>query len=147
MKVIIAGSRDIKDAKKIFKVLDKYRKEVGDFMVISGLAKGPDSIGRQWAIEKKLPHKDFCAKWDKYGRAAGPIRNKEMAKFADRLIVFWDGKSKGSKNMIDIMKKLKKEVKVIKVFTRKILSKKNNNKIENDKCIAGKSILHRFRRV
>ena len=63
--------------------------------------------------EQKLHPELFPADWDKHGRAAGPIRNKQMADYADVLIAVWDGKSRGTKNMIDEMNKLMKPVYIV----------------------------------
>ena len=57
--------------------------------------------------------KEFKADWVKYGKAAGPIRNEEMAKYADACIVFWDGKSPGAKSMIALAKKYELKLRVI----------------------------------
>lgn len=64
---------------------------------------GADLLGKKWAILNGVPIKNFPADWDKYGKAAGPIRNAQMAEYADYLIAFWDGKSRGTKNMIETM--------------------------------------------
>ena len=78
--------------------------------VVCGLAKGADTWGAEWARGLNIPVKEFPADWNKYGRAAGPIRNKQMADYADAAIVFiWDN-SRGSKNMIETMQKLGKPV-------------------------------------
>ena len=81
--------------------------------VVCGLAKGADLLGKLFAEVNGYPCKDFPADWNKYGRAAGPIRNKQMADYADAAIVFmWDN-SRGSKNMIETMQKLGKPVYVV----------------------------------
>jgi hypothetical protein len=58
-------------------------------------------MGEEWAKKNGCPVKLFPADWNTHGTAAGPIRNKQMAEYADGLIAFWDRKSKGTKNMID----------------------------------------------
>ena len=73
--------------------------------VISGGARGADSLGERWANENKKELLRFPADWGKYGRAAGHIRNAEMAKNADALIAIWDGESRGTKDMINKAKK------------------------------------------
>lgn len=107
MKIIIAGGRDFRDYTKlesnvdsIIKELDLYDHEVH---IITGGAKGADKLGEQYAIKNSFTLEKYPANWNKYGKSAGPIRNAEMAKVADVLIAFWDGKSKGTKDMIDRM--------------------------------------------
>ena len=73
--------------------------------VISGGAKGADKMGEEWAKQHNIPIKKFPADWKKYGKAAGPIRNTQMAKYGEALIAIWDGKSVGTE---DILKKVKK---------------------------------------
>ena len=65
-----------------------------------GGAKGVDAMGEQWARENKIPIKRFDPDWDKYGAGAGPERNRLMAEYAEALIVLWDGRSRGTANMI-----------------------------------------------
>lgn len=68
--------------------------------VITGGAKGADSIGDAWAMEVGLITEVFEANWAAYGKSAGPVRNEQMALAADGLVAFWDGKSRGTKDMI-----------------------------------------------
>lgn len=108
MKVIIAGSRHMKfsDAWLIPKAVEASGFSVTE--VVCGLARGADELGRLWAQEHKIPCTKFPADWKKFGKAAGPVRNREMADYADALIVFiWNG-SKGSANMLRQMKAFKK---------------------------------------
>ena len=113
MKLIIAGSRDLNltlaeldDILEELKVPTELVTEV-----VSGKARGIDTLGELWAECRPdpLPIKEFPADWDKHGRSAGYIRNAAMADYADQLMVFWDGKSNGTKHMIDLAaaKKLK----------------------------------------
>jgi hypothetical protein len=98
MKTIIAGSRNIIDYSL---VLDAYNKAPFAITeIVSGGARGVDKLGEEVARNKGLPIKIFPADWTKYGNRAGPIRNAEMAKYADALIAVWDGQSKGTFNMI-----------------------------------------------
>lgn len=99
MRCIIAGSRY---AKHYSHVVDAVK--ASDFsisVVISGGAKGADSLGEAWAIKNHKTLEIFPADWGKYGYAAGPIRNRQMASKAEALIALWDGKSRGTKNMIE----------------------------------------------
>lgn len=103
LKVIIAGTRTFAATED---QIDKWIKEplekMGGYVaeVVSGGATGIDAAGEKWARAHDIPIKVFKADWDKHGRAAGPIRNRLMAEYADALVVIWDGKSPGSKNML-----------------------------------------------
>ena len=99
MKLIVAGGRDFSDKEKLYFELDSIE---GITEIVSGNAKGADELGEKYAKERGIPVKLFPADWTKHGRAAGPIRNEEMAKYADALIAFWDGKSRGTKSMINL---------------------------------------------
>jgi len=106
LKVIVAGSRNFDDYETLKSVCDYI---IGNpeikVELISGNANGADKLGEKYAMEKKYELKIFKADWDKHGKKAGHIRNKEMGEYGNLLIAFWDGKSKGTKNMIDIAKK------------------------------------------
>ena len=111
MKVIIAGSRNLKCKDLIFKELDVMKDKINE--VVCGEARGADSIGKEWAIKNNISVKSFPAQWDKYGKKAGMIRNKEMGDYADYLIAFWDGKSIGTKHMFTYMQQNGKHGKVV----------------------------------
>lgn len=99
MKVIIAGGRDVFDFDAVSEAVKKSHYAISE--VVSGGAQGADHLGEIYAAENNIPVKVFPANWDKHGRSAGPIRNGEMAEYADALIAIWDGKSRGTKNMIE----------------------------------------------
>lgn len=103
MKFIIAGGRDFNNRTIMFPILLKYINNSKD-IVISGDAQGADTLGEEWAETFGIEVWHFPAKWEKYGKSAGFIRNAEMADHADALIAFWDGKSKGTAHMIKTMK-------------------------------------------
>ena len=110
MKTIIAGCRDIDDWGIVQKAIEDSGFGPGTTEVVSGGAQGVDASGEGIAELHGIPVKRFPADWKKHGKSAGPIRNREMAKYADRLIAVWDGKSRGTKNMIDEMQALGKPV-------------------------------------
>lgn len=102
MKTIIAGSRSITNINILLRAIRK--SNIKPSLVISGGAKGVDKLGEIWANKKEVPIKIYPADWNKFGKSAGYRRNVEMANNADALIAIWDGKSKGTKHMIDIAK-------------------------------------------
>ena len=119
MKVIVAGSRHITDYQLVSSVItntiNKYDIKVAE--IVSGCAAGPDSLGEQWALENGIKVEPFDPNWDditvpnaliktnkwgkQYNARAGFQRNERMAEYGDVLIVIWDGKSRGSKHMMD----------------------------------------------
>ena len=105
-KIIVEGGRSFNNYDLLEQKLDYYLSskinEGYDIVIISGTAKGADSLGEKYAINKGYEIERFPANWDKYGKSAGYRRNVDMANVADACIVFWDGTSPGSKHMIDI---------------------------------------------
>lgn len=114
MKVIIAGSRHM-PVSLYYLVPKAVAKSGFDITeIVSGTAKGADTLGEFYAAEYEIPCKLFPPDWDTYGKAAGPIRNGQMKEYADAAIVFiWDG-SRGSANMIRQMQQASKPVFVVK---------------------------------
>jgi hypothetical protein len=113
MKVIIAGGRNFNDYNVLCQNCDKLLNLQENVEIVSGTASGADKLGERYASLKGYTVKQFPAEWDKYGKSAGYKRNEEMAKYADVLIAFWDGKSKGTKHMIDLAKKHSLKVEVV----------------------------------
>lgn len=111
-KVIVAGSRSFKDYDLLCKRLDYYFSNITP-IIICGEARGADTLGKKYAEEHNCLIESYPADWSK-GKNAGYIRNEKMAEVADFAVCFWDGKSKGTEHMINIMKKLNKPVKVVK---------------------------------
>lgn len=91
MKLIIAGGRDYKmtmaDHMQLLDVL-----ALGIDEVVSGGAPGADAEGESWADFYRIPIKRFPADWETHGRAAGPIRNRQMAEYADAVALFPGGR-------------------------------------------------------
>jgi len=101
-KVIIAGGREFSDYEYLRSCADADLAGItDDIEIVSGGASGADALGERYAKEKGRTVALFPADWNRYGRSAGPRRNRQMAEYADALIAFWDGQSRGTKNMID----------------------------------------------
>ena len=88
-------------------------RSVSQSRYVSGEARGADSLGKRLAYENEWEVLSFPADWDKYGKTAGYKRNDEMARNADALIAFWDGKSRGTKHMIDLAKKYDLQARIV----------------------------------
>lgn len=111
MRLIVAGSRGITDYTAL-----QYAIAQSDFIgideIVSGCARGVDTLGERWANESNIPIKEFRANWGRFGRAAGHYRNSEMAAYADAAIILWDGQSRGTLDMIDLMRRAGKPAEI-----------------------------------
>jgi uncharacterized phage-like protein YoqJ len=106
MIVVIAGSRGIEDYGLLCMIMERLKLPIK--CVVSGTARGPDKMGERWAAAHNVAVLRMPADWKKHKKAAGPIRNAEMAEACDVAVILWDGESSGTKNMIQNMKKLNK---------------------------------------
>lgn len=117
-RVVVAGCRDYNNYKQakeyINYCLSKIRKE-NKIIIVSGGARGADMLGERYAKENGFEIERYLADWDTYGKSAGPKRNEKMAQVCDFVICFWDGKSRGTKSMIENAKKYEKPVRVKKI--------------------------------
>ena len=116
-RVIIAGGREFQDYALLKEKCEYYlqnKLQSDNVIIVSGHASGADSLGERFAQEHGLQIELHPADWAKHGRAAGPIRNEEMASVADALIAFWDGQSRGTKNMIDQAREKGLKIAIIK---------------------------------
>jgi len=109
MKLAVTGSRNFKNYKVMKKVLMKYKIEE----IVSGGAKGADTLAERFADEHKIKKVIFKPDYAKYGKKAPLMRNKEIVDYSDKVIAFWDGKSRGTKYTIDYARKNRKKVNVI----------------------------------
>lgn len=112
-KLAIVGSRTFNNYNKLKNELEPYKDNIGE--VISGGARGADSLARRWAKENNIMYKEHLADWDLYGKKAGYIRNKKIIKECDGCVAFWDGISKGTKHSIELCEQYNKPVKIIRV--------------------------------
>ena len=127
-RVIIAGSRDMNDYDAVRKAVDEVFDEIrpdSPMCIVSGHCRGADILGERYAREHGIRLALFPARWNQYGRRAGFIRNMLMAEYsanedvAGCLIAFWDGKSPGTKMMIDIAGKKGIDIRVFDLEGRK----------------------------
>lgn len=106
MKVAVAGSRTLRV------------ENLGDYLpedtteIISGGAKGIDTCAKEYCIKNNLKIKEFLPEYERYGKAAPIVRNKQIISEADYVIIFWDGISKGTKFVIDECENQNKKHKV-----------------------------------
>jgi len=114
IRLIIAGGRDFDNYELLKLKVDRVLEGWKNVEIITGRARGADSLGEQYANDRNLNTIVFPADWDKYGKSAGYRRNRQMAQYATACIVFWDGKSLGSKHMIDLAKENNLPLRVIR---------------------------------
>lgn len=107
--VLIAGGRTYEDRETITEKLDSLIKDT-NVCIVEGGARGVDSIAEEYAESHGMEIMEFRPQWEKYGKAAGPLRNIKMCEFVRKMggeaIYFWDGKSKGTGDCIKTAKKL-----------------------------------------
>lgn len=100
MRVIVAGSREVTDFTTVQAAITSSGFQ--PTVILSGTAKGVDQLGEKYATLNNIKIERYPAQWDSFGKSAGYRRNIEMSENADALVAVWDGKSKGTKHMIDI---------------------------------------------
>ena len=110
MKVAIVGSRTFNDYTLLNSILDK----IDINLIISGGARGADKLAERYALEKKIETKILYPEWNKFGKGAGIIRNKEIVQEANHVIAFWDGESKGTLSSINFAKEFGKNLTIYK---------------------------------
>ena len=113
MKVIIAGGRTFDQYDLLCKTCDHMLSLQKEVEIVSGTANGADKLGEKYAKEKGYSIKQFPADWDTHGKKAGYMRNQQMAEYADALIAFWDGESKGTGHMIRLAEQHGLKIKVV----------------------------------
>lgn len=115
MRVAVIGSRGFTNYNLLSDVLTKFSNEQKLTTIISGGAQGADKLAEVYAKTNNIPIIIYPADWAKHGRAAGPIRNKQLVNDADYIIAFWDGKSPGTLSSINFAKGLNKPVNIITI--------------------------------
>ncbi len=114
-RIVVAGSRDYNDFACAEEFIDLCISEIPaehQLVFVSGSCRGADKLGERYALKHGYRLECYPAEWDVYGKSAGPIRNRYMAKISDMVICFWDGKSRGTKSMIEFAQSMGKIVKI-----------------------------------
>lgn len=107
---LVVGSRGFTDYQMMKEKLDFFLSKKDRVVIVSGGAKGADTLAERYAKEKGYPLKVFPANWDKYGKRAGYLRNYEMQTYISKadergIVAFWDGKSRGTKQNFGMAEK------------------------------------------
>ena len=108
MKIAVIGSRNV-----VAKDLEKYIPSSCD-EIVSGGARGVDTDAAAFATRKGYKLTEFLPEYEKYGRAAPIVRNKQIVEYADEVIAFWDGASKGTLSVIRYCEKIGKPCRVVR---------------------------------
>ena len=106
MKIAVVGSREINKID-----IEKYITKEDE--IVSGGAKGVDTIAANYAKTYGIKLTEFFPQYKIYGKAAPIIRNKEIVDYADKVIVFWNGESKGALSVIKYAQKTGKQCEVV----------------------------------
>ena len=143
IRLIVAGSRTFKDYDFLKQKLDSLliNVDLRDVAIVSGRAQGADRLGERYAWEWGLLCIKRPAKWDIYGKAAGHIRNEEMARLATHAVIFWDGKSPGSKDMIALAERYHLRLRIVKVECCEKVSRRVQ---ENRRAVANLTVSSRL---
>ena len=116
---LIAGSRTFDDYNLLKDKMDNFLQNKDNILIISGGARGADSLAERYAKEKNYSLKVMPAEWDKHGKKAGYIRNTAMhdvlKEYSDRgCVLFWDGKSKGTQHNIPLAEARNTPVRIVR---------------------------------
>ena len=120
-RVVVAGCRyytNYEEAKEFIDYCISNIRTDNRIIIVSGGAKGADMLGERYARENGFNIERHLPDWKKFGKSAGPRRNREMAKSCDYVICFWDGKSSGTKSMIEAAEISNKPLRVKRIYNR-----------------------------
>lgn len=117
---LVVGSRGFTDYPLLEAKLDHYLVNFPRVIIVSGGARGADSLARQYAKRKGYGYREFPAKWDIYGKSAGYIRNEAMHQYIAHVayrgvVAFWDGQSKGTMHNFELAKKYRNPIRIVRV--------------------------------
>lgn len=113
MKIAVVGSRGLSLSEEM---LAMYLSEADE--IVSGGAKGVDMCVARYAKEKEIPLTEFLPDYSRYGKGAPVVRNKQIVDYADKVVVFWDGSSKGTLSVIRYAERINKSCEIMKIENR-----------------------------
>lgn len=117
MRVLVCGSRHFEDSRLLYDALDEIKWQKGITTIISGGARGADTLAERYAENENLEMEVYPANWEKFGKSAGPIRNGEMLIHGkpDLVVAFLAKNNRGTKNMIEQAEKAGVPVHVVQI--------------------------------
>jgi hypothetical protein len=118
--VAIVGSRDFSDLELVRKYVANLAYHDDRAIIVTGGARGVDTAAQATALEYSLTVQVIKPDWERYGKAAGPIRNEQIVKVSDEVVAFWDGKSRGTKSTIELTRKARKPLAIVFADGRKV---------------------------
>jgi len=110
MRMAVVGSRGWANRATLSLVLDGIAAKIPIRLVVSGGARGADSLAEEWAMARGLEVRIYLADWGTYGKSAGFHRNSLLAADCDFVVAFWDGRSRGT---LDTLTKAADKVRVV----------------------------------
>lgn len=113
VRVAIVGSRNFNDTRLVASTMNSVLEKYRITEVVSGGARGADTLGEQWAKAHGIPTRVFLADWNRYGRSAGFRRNHDIIAGCDMCVAFWDGQSRGTAHSISLARAARKRVLII----------------------------------
>lgn len=121
-RIVIAGCRTYTDYERAAAFFDKCLQNLRnryELVILSGGCRGADTLGERYAQERHYAVERHPAEWHAHGRAAGPLRNENMAQRADYVICIWDGSSRGTASMIDCARRAGKPLRIMRISQEK----------------------------
>ena len=123
MRLAIVGGRDFNNYELLesilWDLLHVRRSDIPKDIIVSGGAKGADSLGKKYAKEEELECVEYLPEWDKYGKSAGFLRNQTIVNNCDMVLAFWDGQSRGTADTIEKAKRAMKPTFIIYYDSKK----------------------------